>query len=389
MDYQGYISKTVRQIPPSGIRKYFDLLSDDCISFGVGEPDFPTPDAFRLPALEQMKHGRIAYTSNSGDPHLRELILRFLEERYNLHYPTRDNVLITVGASQAIDLAFRAILNPGDEVIIHEPSYVAYAPAILLAGGIPVSLPTSALNGFRVTAEAIRAAITPKTKAVLLAYPNNPTGAILKKEHLLEIAKVISETNALVVSDEIYSELTFGGDRHYSIAEMPNMAERTIVINGFSKAFSMTGWRVGYAAGPAEIISAMRKVHQLTMLCAPTPAQLCAIQALEVSFETDFRDMRRMMDEYARRRAYIIERFNSMGLPCFEPDGAFYVFPSIESTGMKSEEFCDTLLAAEKVVFVPGTAFGTFGEGHIRCCYATSMDEIVEGMNRTQRFLGR
>ncbi|MDD3401661.1 MAG: aminotransferase class I/II-fold pyridoxal phosphate-dependent enzyme [Eubacteriales bacterium] len=389
MKDKDFVSKIVQRIPPSGIRKYFDLLTDDCISFGVGEPDFPTPDSFRIPALEELKQGRVAYTSNSGDPHLRQLLIRFMLERYELSYPSIDNILITVGASQALDLVFRAILDPGDEVIIHEPSYVAYAPDILLAGGVPVSIETSASNSFRVTPEAIKAAITPRTKAILLAYPNNPTGAILKEEHLQEIAKVISDTDLLVVSDEIYAELTFGGDRHHSIAEMPNMFDRTVVINGFSKAFSMTGWRVGYAAGPKNLISAMRKVHQLTMLCAPTPAQVCAIHALEESFRTDYADMKRMIDEYAVRRAYIIERFNSMGLPCFETDGAFYVFPSIESTGLKSEEFCDRLLAAEKVVMIPGTAFGAFGEGHIRCCYATSMEDIVEGMNRTQRFLGR
>lgn len=387
MDYRNIISKTVMDIPPSGIRKYFDLLSDDCISFGVGEPDFPTPDAYRLPALEQLKRGRIPYTSNSGDPHLRELIVRFLDERYNVKYQSLDNVLITVGASQAIDLAFRALINPGDEVIIHEPSYVAYAPSILLAGGIPIAIPTGAEDGFRVTPEALKKVITPKTKAMLLAYPNNPTGAIMKEEHLRSIAEVIADTDIMVVSDEIYSELTFSKERHHSIAELPGMIDRTIVINGFSKAFSMTGWRVGYAAGPLEVIAAMRKIHQLTMLCAPTTGQLCAIYALETGFSNDWEDMYVMINEYARRRRYIIDRLNAMGLTCHEPEGAFYVFPSIKSTGMKSEEFCDKLLEAQKVVFVPGTAFGAFGEGFVRCCYATSMQDIEEGMNRAERFL--
>ncbi|MDO4564577.1 MAG: aminotransferase class I/II-fold pyridoxal phosphate-dependent enzyme [Clostridia bacterium] len=387
MDYRNIISRTVASIPPSGIRKYFDLLSDDCISFGVGEPDFPTPDSYRLPALEALKHGRVAYTSNSGDPHLRELILRFLKERYELDYPDKDNILITVGASQAIDLAFRAILNPGDEVIIHEPSYVAYAPDVALAGGVPVAVSVEAENGFRLTAEQVKKAITPRTKAILLAYPNNPTGAIMKRENLEEIAAVIENTDIIVVSDEIYSELTFGGNQHCSMAQLPGMKDRTIVINGFSKAFSMTGWRVGYAAGHMEIIAAMRKVHQLTMLCAPTTGQLCAAYALEIGFETDWRDVKYMMNEYAKRRRYIIDRLNGMGLICHEPEGAFYVFPSIQSTGLRSEEFCDRLLESHKVVCVPGTAFGAFGEGFIRLCYATSMEEIVEGMDRMEDFL--
>ena len=388
MDYQSLLSSCVRRIPPSGIRKYFDLLGDSYISLGVGEPDFPTPERIRQSVAERLKVERVPYSSNSGDPRLRELILRFLSERYDIDgYPSIDNVLITVGASQAIDLAMRAIINPGDEVVYHEPSYVSYAPSIELAGGTAVAVQTKHEDKFRLNAEALRAAITPKTKAILIAFPTNPTGAIMEKSDLLAIADVVRGTDILVVTDEIYAELTFNGKRHASFAALPGMLERTIVLNGFSKAFSMTGWRLGYAYGPAEIIAAMRKVHQLMMLCAPTPAQWAGIAALEQGFADDFADTRYMIREYESRRRYIIDAFNSFGLECNEPEGAFYVFPSIRSTGMRSEQFCDGLLASKKVVTVPGSAFGAAGEGHIRCCYATSMEHIEEAMRRIGEYL--
>jgi len=388
MDYDRIISNVVKQIPPSGIRKYFDLLDDTYISFGVGEPDFPTPERIRQAALKKLSTGRIPYTSNSGDPYLRELILRYMEERFGLSgYEGIDNVLVTVGASQAIDLAMRAVIETGDEVIVHEPSYVAYKPAVALAGGTPVSVLTYAEDRFRLRADVLEAAITPKTKALLLAFPSNPTGGIMEKEDLEAIAKVIIKHDLIVISDEIYAELTFNGKRHVSIASLPGMRERTIVLNGFSKAFSMTGWRLGFAAGPREIISAMRKVHQLTMLSAPTTAQVAGIAALEQGFEDNFADVNIMIDEYARRRKLIIDHFTAVGLTCHEPEGAFYVFPSIQSTGMKSEEFCDALLAAQKVVTVPGTAFGEAGEGFIRACYATSVEDIERAFVRIEAFM--
>ena len=388
MDYQSLISECVQRIPPSGIRKYFDLLDDSHISLGVGEPDFPTPERVRKYVAERLKTERVPYSSNSGDPHLRELILRFLSEKYNINgYAGIDNVLITVGASQAIDLAMRSILNPGDEVIYHEPCYVSYAPSIELAGGVAVPVVTKHENRFRLDAAAVKAAITPKTKAILIAFPTNPTGAIMEKADLEAIASLVRGTDILVVTDEIYAELTFNGKHHVSFASLPGMLERTIVLNGFSKAFSMTGWRLGYAAGPAEIIAAMRKVHQLMMLCAPTPAQWAGIAALEQGFADDFADTRYMINEYESRRRYIIDAFNSYGLECNEPEGAFYVFPSIRSTGLKSEVFCDGLLARKKIVTVPGSAFGAAGEGHIRCCYATSMEHIEEAMRRIGEYL--
>ncbi|NLI55057.1 MAG: aminotransferase class I/II-fold pyridoxal phosphate-dependent enzyme [Clostridiales bacterium] len=388
MDYQNLLSDCVKRIPPSGIRKYFDLLDDSHISLGVGEPDFPTPDRIRKYVAERLKTERVPYSSNSGDPHLRELILRFLAEKYDISgYESIDNVLITVGASQAIDLAMRAILNPGDEVIYHEPCYVSYVPAIELAGGSAVRVLTKHEDRFRLKADAVKAAITPKTKAILIAFPTNPTGAIMEQSDLEEIAELVRGTDIIVVTDEIYAELTFNGKRHVSFAALPGMRERTIVLNGFSKAFSMTGWRLGYAAGPQELIAAMRKVHQLTMLCAPTPAQWAGVAALEDGFADDFADTRYMIDEYESRRRYIIDAFNAMGLDCNEPEGAFYVFPSIQSTGLTSEQFCDGLLASKKVVTVPGSAFGAAGEGHIRCCYATSKEHIEQAMQRVDAYL--
>ena len=387
MDYTKLIVKAVQDVPPSGIRKYFDILTDKTISLGVGEPDFPTPEAIRQEALERLSHGRIPYSSNSGMPELRELISKYLDERYGVHYEANGEILVTVGASQAIDLAIRALITTGDEVIIPEPTYVAYNPGVIFAGGVPVNVITTADNKFKLTAEALKAAITPKTKALLLPFPNNPTGGIMEKEDLEAIADVLRGTDILVLADEIYSELTYGGKQHVSICSLPGMRERTVVLNGFSKAFSMTGWRLGYAAAPKPIIAAMTKINQLTMLSAPTPAQYAGIAALRQGFETDWRDMKAMMHEYDRRRRVIIDGFNELGMTCNEPEGAFYVFPSIAVSGLSSEEFCDRLLAEQDVCMVPGTAFGPSGEGYVRCCYATDIEDIREALRRTKVFL--
>ena len=387
MDYTKLIVKAVQDVPPSGIRKYFDILTDKTISLGVGEPDFPTPEAIRREALERLSHGRIPYSSNSGMPELRELISKYLDDRYGVHYEANGEILITVGASQAIDLAIRALITRGDEVIIPEPTYVAYNPGVIFAGGVPVNVITTADNKFKLTAEALKAAITPRTKALLLPFPNNPTGGIMEKEDLEAIAEVLRGTDILVLADEIYSELTYGGKHHVSIASLPGMRERTVVLNGFSKAFSMTGWRLGYAAAPKPIIAAMTKINQLTMLSAPTPAQYAGIAALRQGFETDWRDMKAMMNEYDRRRRVIIDGFNALGMTCNEPEGAFYVFPSIKVSGLSSEEFCDRLLAEQDVCMVPGTAFGPSGEGYVRCCYATDIEDIKEALRRTKIFL--
>ncbi len=386
MDYSKIICNTVQRVPPSGIRKYFDLLTDKTISLGVGEPDFPTPERIRSAALEKLSKGRIPYSSNSGIPELRELIVKYLKERCSLTYEV-PNILVTVGASQAIDLAFRAIINPGDEVIVPEPTYVAYLPSIQFAGGVPVPVITTQENRFKLTPEALKAAITPKTKALLLPFPNNPTGGIMEREDLEKIAELVRGTDIMIVSDEIYSELTYNGKHHASIATLPDMWERTIVLNGFSKSFSMTGWRVGFAAGPKELISAMTKIHQLTMLSAPTPGQYAAIAALEQGLEDGWRDMYAMLDEYAKRRRYLVDAFNELGLTCNEPEGAFYVFPCIKKSGLTSEDFCDKLLAQQDVCVVPGTAFGPSGEGYVRCCYATSMADLKEAVRRIGVFL--
>lgn len=386
MDYSKIICNTVQRVPPSGIRKYFDLLTDKTISLGVGEPDFPTPERIRSAALEKLSKGRIPYSSNSGIPELRELIVKYLKERCSLTYEV-PNILVTVGASQAIDLAFRAIINPGDEVIVPEPTYVAYLPSIQFAGGVPVPVITTQENRFKLTPEALKAAITPKTKALLLPFPNNPTGGIMEREDLEKIAELVRGTDIMIVSDEIYSELTYNGKHHASIATLPDMWERTIVLNGFSKSFSMTGWRVGFAAGPKELISAMTKIHQLTMLSAPTPGQYAAIAALEQGLEDGWRDMYAMLDEYAKRRRYLVDAFNELGLTCNEPEGAFYVFPCIKKSGLTSEDFCDKLLAQQDVCVVPGTAFGPSGEGYVRCCYATSVADLKEAVRRIGVFL--
>ncbi|MEG1560226.1 MAG: aminotransferase class I/II-fold pyridoxal phosphate-dependent enzyme [Clostridia bacterium] len=386
MDYNNVIVKKVQDVPPSGIRKYFDMLNDETISLGVGEPDFPTPEAIRKEALERLAHGRIPYSSNSGMIELRELISKYLKERVNVNYDINE-ILVTVGASQAIDLALRAIVDVGDEVIVPEPTYVAYKPGVAFAGGIPVTLLTTADTRFKITPEALRAAITPKTKAIILPFPNNPTGGIMEYDDLKPIADILRDTNITILSDEIYSELTYNGKHHVSIAEFPGMRERTVILNGFSKAFSMTGWRLGYAAAPKEIISAMTKINQLTMLSAPTPAQYAGIAALRQGFETDWRDMKAMMNEYSIRRRYLVDAFNEIGMTCNEPEGAFYVFPSITCSGLTSDQFADKLLAFSNVCVVPGTAFGASGEGFVRCCYATDINDLKEAVKRIKAFL--
>ncbi|MEG1547653.1 MAG: aminotransferase class I/II-fold pyridoxal phosphate-dependent enzyme [Clostridia bacterium] len=386
MDYSRVINKAVQNVPPSGIRKYFDILTDKTISLGVGEPDFPTPQRIRGEALKRLSTGRIPYSSNAGMPELRELLSRYLKVRFNLEYSLNE-LLITVGASQAIDLALRAVVDPGDEVIVPAPTYVAYGPGVIFAGGTPVTVVTTQDTRFKLTAEALRAAITPKTKALILPFPNNPTGGIMEKEDLEKIADVLRGTDIMVLSDEIYAELTYNGKRHCSIASLPGMRERTIVLNGFSKAFSMTGWRVGFIAAPKELTSAVTKIHQLTMLSAPTPGQVAAIIALEQGLADGFTDMYAMLDEYARRRLYLMNAFNSLGLTCNDPEGAFYVFPCIKGTGLSSEQFCDRLLAEQDVCVIPGTAFGPSGEGYVRCCYATSMESLIEAIRRIKLFL--
>ena len=387
MDSQTLVAKVVTEIPPSGIRKYFDFLDDSCISLGVGEPDFPTPEGIRKEALKRLSAGRIPYSSNAGMPELRELILRYLDERFDIRGYSVPETLISVGGSQAIDLALRAIINPGDEVIVPEPYYVSYLPIVKLTGGVPVPITMTHENRFKLTPEALRAALTPKTKAMIMPYPNNPTGGIMEREDLLAIADVLKDTDVAVVTDEIYAELTYNGKRHVSFASMPGMRDRTVILSGFSKAFSMTGWRLGYAVGPQPLIAAMTKIHQITMLCAPTPAQVAGIIALERGFKYDWEDTMSMMREYDRRRRYLVDACNALGLTCDEPEGAFYVFPSIRSTGLRAEEFSDRLMAEQKVVAVPGTAFGNAGEGHVRCCYATDLEKIKVAVDRISTFL--
>lgn len=387
MNSESLVASLVNEIPPSGIRKYFDFLDDGCISLGVGEPDFPTPEGIRSETLRRLSTGRVAYTSNAGMPRLRELLLAYLEDRFQIRGYAVEETLITVGASQAIDLALRAVINPGDEVVVPQPYYVSYLPTVRLAGGVPVNVPMSAENRFKLTPAQLRAAITPRTKAVIIPYPNNPTGGIMEQDDLVAIAEVLKNANVAVITDEIYAELTYNGKKHVSLTTIPGMRERTILLSGFSKAFSMTGWRLGYAVGPQPLIAAMTKLHQITMLCAPTPAQVAGIVALERGMKNGWEDTLSMVAEYDRRRRYLVDACNSLGLTCNEPEGAFYVFPSVASTGLLSEDFSDRLMAEQKVVVVPGSAFGPAGEGHVRCCYATDLDKIQTAVERIACFL--
>ncbi len=389
IDYDRIVNPGVRDVPPSGIRKFFDIVAEmpEAISLGVGEPDFVTPGHIRDAAVDSIERGMTQYTSNWGRIQLRRLIAQYLRERFGTAYEPADEVLVTVGASEGIDLALRALVVPGDEVLIPEPSYVAYAPGVRFAGGTPVALVTRPEDGFRLTPEALRAGLSPRTKALILPYPNNPTGCVMPRGALCALADVLRGTDVIVLSDEIYAELTYGDTPHASFAVIDGMRERTILLSGFSKAFAMTGWRVGYAAGPRELLALLCKIHQYTIMCASIQGQIAAEQALAHGLENDFSDVRTMVRSYDRRRRLMLDAFEKMGLPCPVPYGAFYTFPDISGTGMTSQAFCEALLRAEKVACVPGDAFGASGEGHIRCCYATATDKLAEAMRRMERFV--
>lgn len=389
MDYSKVLSKGALKIPPSGIRKFFDIAAEmkDCISLGVGEPDFITPQPFGAAGIKSIADGKTQYTSNSGLKELRCAISCYLHDSIDVDYEPETEVLVTVGASEAIDLALRALLNPGDEVLVPSPSYVSYAPCVELTGGVAVAIDTKAENMFKLTPEELTEKITPRTKALILPYPNNPTGAIMEKEYLEKIAPVILKHNLIVVSDEIYSELTYGEEPHCSIASLPDMWERTVVINGFSKAFAMTGWRVGYVVAPSDILAIMRKIHQYAIMCAPTAGQYAALEALEHSFRNDFAEVKEMRRQYNERRIYLVNRLNDMGLKCFEPRGAFYAFPSVKSTGMDGEHFAEKLLFNKKVAVVPGSAFGASGKDFIRISYAYSVEAICKALDKIEEFL--
>ena len=384
IDYSKVLNTTVTEMKPSGIRRFFDIAAtmEGVISLGVGEPDFQTPWHIRKAGITSLERGKTKYTSNSGLMPLREEISRYVERKYGVKYNPENEILISVGGSEAIDGVIRAITEVGDEIIIPQPSYVCYEPMTALAGGKPVIIETRAEDDFKLTAEALKAAITPKTKALILPYPCNPTGAIMEKEDLEKIAEVLKDTNIIVISDEIYAELTFG-KRHVSFASIEGMWDRTVTINGFSKTFSMTGWRLGYACGPREIIKNVTKIHQYAIMCAPTTAQHAAIEALKNGDEA----VENMKQEYDRRRKLMVSSFNEIGMTCREPKGAFYTFPSIKISGMSSDEFCEKLLMEEKVALVPGTAFGKGGEGFIRASYCYSTEHIIEAIERTEKFL--
>ena len=384
MNYDQLLAPAAQAMRPSGIRKFFDLAADmpHCISLGVGEPDFKTPWSIRDAGIRSLEQGRTKYTANAGLKELRVEICRYLRRRFELGYE-QENILVTVGGSEAIDMAIRALVKPGDEVIIPEPCFVCYEPITQLTGGVPVHIATRAEDGFRLTAEQLRAAITPRTKLLILPYPNNPTGGVMGQQDLEAIAQVLPGSDVLGLSDEIYAELTYGLDRHVSIASLPGMWERTIVVNGFSKSYSMTGWRLGYAAGPEPIIKVMTKIHQSCIMSAPTTSQYAAIVALRSCDD----EIEMMRDEYNRRRRYVVKALNDLGLTCFEPKGAFYVFPSIQCSGLKSSEFCEQLLKEQEVAIVPGDAFGASGEGYARISYAYSVDHLETALRRLRRFL--
>lgn len=385
MNHQNLLNPVAAGIPPSGIRKFFDILDEmeDVISLTVGEPDFVTPWGIRAESIRSLEHGHTHYTSNSGLLELRRQIAAYQKRRFGLSYDPEDEILVTVGGSEAIDLAFRALLRPGDEVVVHEPCFVCYAPLVRLAGGEPVIVETKAEDEFRLTAAELERAITPKTKAVVLSFPNNPTGAVMEKEHLEALAALLRDKNIYVVSDEIYAEMNYTGRRHVSIASLPDMRERTLVVSGFSKAFAMTGWRLGYIMAPAEVMGVMKKIHQYALMCSPTASQYGAVEALR-GCEAD---MMSMVREYDRRRRLILKGLRDLGLPCFEARGAFYVFPDISRFGMSSEDFCSDLLMKERVAMVPGTAFGDCGEGFVRVSYAYSIKNITEALRRLERYI--
>lgn len=381
-----YIADNIVNMPTSGIRKFFDVVStiEGVISLGVGEPDFETPWHVREAAVTSIEKGKTAYTSNQGMVPLRKAIADYLFEKYNIKYHAEEEILITVGASEGIDLALRALCNPGDEVLVVEPSYVSYKPCVVMAGGVPVTVTTKEENDFRLTVKDIEEKLTEKTKVLILPYPNNPTGAIMEKKDLEAISDIIIKNDLIVISDEIYAELTYGR-HHISVASLPGMHERTIVLNGFSKAFAMTGWRLGYAAAPKIFIEQMTKIHQYIIMCAPTMSQYAGFEAL-ISEDRE-EDVDIMREAYDERRRVMVDGFRNMGLSCFEPMGAFYVFPCIKSTGLTSEEFCERLLFEENVAVVPGTAFGDCGEGFIRCSYAYSIENIREALERIEKFV--
>ena len=379
-----HISLRANAIQPSGIRKFFDLLSsiDGVISLGVGEPDYATPWHIRESAIESIEKGQTMYTSNSGMPELRKELARFLKNEYKVDYDPTSELLITVGCSEALDLTMRAIIDPGDEVIIPNPCFVAYGSCVTLAGGKPVHIPTYEVNNFEISAQDIEKYITNKTRAILIGYPSNPTGAVLRRQKLAEIAALAIKYDLTVISDEIYSKLVYGAE-FTCFASLPGMKERTVFLGGFSKAYAMTGWRIGYAAAPKEIIAAMHKIHQYTMMCVSTMSQMAALEALK----GDQDSVTEMVEDYNRRRQVMVKGLRDIGLTCYEPKGAFYCFPSIKCTGMTSEDFAEKLLSEEKVAVVPGSAFGKCGEGYIRCCYATSLADIEEALKRLGRFV--
>lgn len=381
------LSDKITTIKPSGIRKFFDLVSEmkDAISLGVGEPDFDTPWRIREEGIYTLEKGKTYYTSNSGLMDLRIEISRYIERRFGLNYDAEKEIIVTVGGSEGIDLAFRAMLNPGDEVIIPEPCYVSYVPCVTLADGVPVTVNLKEENDFKLTKEQLLSAITPRTKILVLAFPNNPTGAVMTKEELEEIAEVVKEKDIFVVSDEIYAELSYGNTRHCSIASIDGMKERTIVINGFSKAHAMTGWRLGYACGPEVIIKQMLKIHQFAIMCAPTNSQYAAVEALRECDDA----VEEMRNEYDRRRRFMLSKLRGMGLKVFEPYGAFYIFPNIAEFGLTSDEFATRFLTEEKVAVVPGTAFGDCGEGFLRMSYASSLSNLKTAMERLEKFIDR
>ena len=384
MNYDQIISQKIQNIKPSGIRKFFDILEEmtDAISLGIGEPDFVTPWHIRDAGIYSLERGHTKYTSNAGMLELRREIANYLRRRFDLEYDYTNQILVTVGGSEAIDLALRVLVNRGDEVIIPVPSFVCYGPLTEMAGGVPVYVELTAENGFRLTPEQLKAAITPRTKVLVLPFPSNPTGGIMERQDLEAIAQVLVDNDIMVISDEIYAELTYG-QRHVSPANIPQLYDRTVVVNGFSKSHAMTGWRMGYVCAPQPVIAAMTKLHQFGIMSAPTTSQYAAIEAMRSGDE----DIAHMKEEYDRRRRYLVENLNRIGLDCFEPKGAFYVFPCIRSSGLSSDEFCERFLREEKVAVIPGTAFGPGGEGYVRACYASSMRDLTESISRLDNFL--
>lgn len=384
MRIEDMISQKIKDVPPSGIRKYFDLINEmkDAISLGIGEPDFVTPWNVREAGIYSLEKGHTHYSSNAGFIELREEIATYLKRKYALEYDPKSQILVTVGGSEGIDIALRALVGPGDEVVIPEPSFVAYKGCAAFTGATPVSVNLRAEDQFKLTPELLEQAITPRTKVVIIPYPNNPTGAVMNREELAAIVEVLKDKDLIVISDEIYAELTYEG-RHVSIASFPELADKTIVINGFSKSYAMTGWRLGYACGHPAMIDAMKKIHQYAIMCAPSTAQYAAVEALRNSDD----DVDEMVREYNRRRRLLVNGFRKLGLDCFEPLGAFYVFPCIRNTGLTSDAFCEKLLMTEKVLVIPGTAFGACGEGFVRACYASSVENILEALKRIERFV--